>query len=155
MSRLSQLLRSKTALFSREVFACRSVTVSAVPTPLQAVSAAFYFYTKRHGGRATQVLGLEQYSVAHSKGSSHGESRIIRLAYHEHPAYVPLLKRAWDLWRELEAETGEVGQRMKMACNILSFPHFAASPDHKLSLANSHNLRKQYKEADTVNDHRK
>ena len=55
-----------------------------------------------------QVLGIEQYSVAHHLGSSHGISRIIRLAYHEDPAYVPLLKRAYELWQELEHETKQV-----------------------------------------------
>jgi sarcosine oxidase len=55
-----------------------------------------------------QVLGLEQFSIAHDKGSSHGLSRIIRLAYHEHGSYVPLLRSAFQLWRELEAETGQV-----------------------------------------------
>lgn len=55
-----------------------------------------------------QVLGLEQFSVAHDRGSSHGESRIIRLAYHEHPDYVPLLLRAYALWQELQEEAGQV-----------------------------------------------
>jgi hypothetical protein len=55
-----------------------------------------------------QVLGIEQFGVAHDRGSSHGLSRIIRLAYHEHESYVPLLKRAYTLWRELEKETGKV-----------------------------------------------
>lgn len=56
----------------------------------------------------SQVLGIEQYGVAHNLGSSHGISRIIRLAYHEDPAYVPLLKRAYELWQELERETKKV-----------------------------------------------
>lgn len=51
-----------------------------------------------------KVLGLEAFSPAHDKGSSHGESRIIRQAYFEHPAYVPLVLRAYQLWHELEAE---------------------------------------------------
>lgn len=55
-----------------------------------------------------QVLGIEQFGVAHHMGSSHGISRIIRLAYHEDPAYVPLLKRAYELWQELERETKQV-----------------------------------------------
>ena len=54
-----------------------------------------------------QVLGIEQYDIAHDRGSSHGESRIIRLAYHEHPDYVPLLLRAYQLWQELERESGQ------------------------------------------------
>ena len=51
------------------------------------------------------MLGLEQFEIPHTRGSSHGESRLIRLAYYEHPDYVPLLKRAYALWRELERET--------------------------------------------------
>ena len=59
--------------------------------------------------RLAQVLGLEaQASAPHSQGSSHGLSRIIRLAYFEHPSYVPLLRESYRMWRELEAESGEV-----------------------------------------------
>jgi sarcosine oxidase len=53
------------------------------------------------------VLGLERFDIPHELGSSHGLTRIIRLAYFEHPDYVPLLRRAYELWRELEAEAGE------------------------------------------------
>jgi sarcosine oxidase len=53
------------------------------------------------------VLGLERHTPAHDKGSSHGQSRIIRLAYSEDPAYVPLVLRAYELWERLERETGE------------------------------------------------
>jgi sarcosine oxidase len=53
------------------------------------------------------VLGLEQYEMLHERGSSHGLTRIIRLAYHEHPSYVPLLLRCYELWHELEALAGE------------------------------------------------
>ena len=56
--------------------------------------------------RGQRVLGLEQFQPAHDQGSSHGRSRVIRLAYFEHPAYVPLLQRAYELWRRLEAATG-------------------------------------------------
>ena len=58
------------------------------------------------------MLGLEQFSaVAHDKGSSHGSSRIIRLQYHEHPDYVPLLHRAYELWHDLEVDSGKVLER--------------------------------------------
>jgi len=57
--------------------------------------------------RGKRVLGLERYDVPHELGSSHGLTRIIRLAYFEHPDYVPLLRRAYELWRELEREAGE------------------------------------------------
>lgn len=52
--------------------------------------------------RGARVLGLEQFPLVHDRGSSHGESRIIRKAYFEHPDYVPLLHRAYDLWHSLE-----------------------------------------------------
>jgi sarcosine oxidase len=57
--------------------------------------------------RGARVLGLEQFDIPHDLGSSHGLSRIIRLAYWEHPDYVPLVRRAYDLWLELEAAAGE------------------------------------------------
>ncbi len=57
--------------------------------------------------RGKKVLGLEQFDIPHASGSSHGINRIIRLAYYEDPSYVPLLKRAYELWRELEAASGE------------------------------------------------
>jgi sarcosine oxidase len=56
--------------------------------------------------RGVDVLGLERYGIPHDRGSSHGNSRIIRLAYHEHPYYVPLLRRAYELWRELQDAHG-------------------------------------------------
>ena len=57
--------------------------------------------------RGKRVLGIEQFGIAHELGSSHGVTRIIRLAYHEHPSYVPLMRRAYELWRDLEAKTEE------------------------------------------------
>ncbi|MBA3963415.1 MAG: N-methyl-L-tryptophan oxidase [Chthoniobacterales bacterium] len=57
--------------------------------------------------RGAKTIGLEQFGAAHDLGSSHGKSRMIRKAYFEDPAYVPLLLRAYDLWRELEKESGE------------------------------------------------
>jgi sarcosine oxidase len=56
--------------------------------------------------RGARVLGLERYTPAHDQGSSHGRSRIIRQAYLEHPAYVPLLLRAYELWERLERDAG-------------------------------------------------
>jgi sarcosine oxidase len=56
--------------------------------------------------RGLHVLGLDQFEPLHQQGSSHGLTRIIRLAYHEHPSYVPLLRRAYELWHDLEADAG-------------------------------------------------
>ncbi|MGE3803950.1 MAG: N-methyl-L-tryptophan oxidase [Gemmataceae bacterium] len=52
--------------------------------------------------RCRRVLGLEQFNLGHDRGSSHGQTRIIRKAYFEHPDYVPLLHRAFERWYELE-----------------------------------------------------
>ena len=57
--------------------------------------------------RGQRVLGLERFDIPHAMGSSHGITRIIRLPYYEDPAYVPLLRRAYALWREAEAAAGE------------------------------------------------
>jgi sarcosine oxidase len=57
--------------------------------------------------RGQSVLGLEAFGRAHQLGSSGGLTRVIRLAYFEHPDYVPLLRAAWDLWPEIEAESGQ------------------------------------------------
>ena len=63
-------------------------------------SAAAYHLARRR----QRVIGLEQFTPAHDLGSSHGRSRIIREAYFEHPAYVPLIQRAYDLWEILQRE---------------------------------------------------
>jgi sarcosine oxidase len=56
--------------------------------------------------RGKRVLGLEQFPLVHDRGSSHGHTRIIRTAYAEGPAYVPLVQRAFSRWYELEQFTG-------------------------------------------------
>ncbi len=56
--------------------------------------------------RGLRVLGLDRFAAPHDRGSSHGESRIIREAYFEHPSYVPLVQRAYLLWEELQRESG-------------------------------------------------
>ncbi|HET9365499.1 MAG TPA: N-methyl-L-tryptophan oxidase [Candidatus Angelobacter sp.] len=66
-------------------------------------SAAVYHLAKRR----RKVLGLEQFNIGHDLGSSHGVNRIIRLAYAEDPRYVPLLRRSYELWREIENLTNE------------------------------------------------
>ena len=66
-------------------------------------SAAVYQLAKR----GNRVLGLDRFSPPHANGSSHGESRIIRKAIGEGEEYVPLVLRAYELWREIEKETGQ------------------------------------------------
>jgi sarcosine oxidase len=71
---------------------------------LGGMGSATLFHLARRGLR---VLGLERFDLIHEYGSSHGLTRIIRLAYWEHPTYVTLLHRSYQLWRELESSAGE------------------------------------------------
>ena len=57
--------------------------------------------------RGVKVVGIDRFPGGHDRGSSHGHTRIIRLAYFEHPDYVPLLRRAYDLWADLELAQNE------------------------------------------------
>ena len=57
--------------------------------------------------RGLRVIGIDRFHPPHDRGSSHGETRLIRKAYFEHPDYVPLLHRAWDLWEDLSVRQGE------------------------------------------------
>jgi len=65
-------------------------------------SATLYHLARRR----LKVCGIEQFRTGHDRGSSHGDSRVIRMAYFAHPDYVPVLRRAYELWRALEAESG-------------------------------------------------
>ncbi len=57
--------------------------------------------------RGLKVLGLEKFNIPHNMGSSHGMTRIIRLAFREGSEYVPLARRSYELWRSLEQKVGE------------------------------------------------
>ncbi len=71
----------------------------AIVVGLGGMGSATLYHLARSGHR---VLGLEQFQIGHALGSSHGSTRIIRLAYSEGPEYVPLLQAAYRYWRELE-----------------------------------------------------
>ncbi|MDE2571874.1 MAG: N-methyl-L-tryptophan oxidase [bacterium] len=71
---------------------------------LGAMGSATAAHVAARGGR---VLGMERFGPAHALGSSHGKTRVIRQAYYEAPAYVPLLLRAYELWDDLERRSGE------------------------------------------------
>ena len=99
-------------------------------------AAACYHLARRD----MKVLGLERFGIPHAMGSSHGVNRIIRLAYYEDPSYVPLLRRAFELWRELGRDLGEqvlyvtgsidtgpvdefVFRESKQSCDLHDLPH--------------------------------
>jgi sarcosine oxidase len=77
------------------------------------MGSAACFHLARRGA---SVLGLEQFTQAHDRGSSHGQTRIIRKAYFEHPDYVPLLHRTYELWAELDDQTD---MRLFERCGLL------------------------------------
>jgi len=66
-------------------------------------SSAAYHLSKND----IKVCGIDKFVPPHAFGSSHGQSRIIRQAYHESPMYVPLVKEAYTLWNELENISGK------------------------------------------------
>ena len=68
------------------------------------MGSATAYHLARRGQR---VLGLEQFNIPHDQGSSHGETRIIRLPYYEDSSYVMLLLRAYELWREIQRTSGQ------------------------------------------------
>jgi len=77
-------------------------TYDVIVAGLGGVGSAAAYHLAARGKR---VLGLEQYTPAHDRGSSHGSSRIIRQAYNEGPGYVPLVQRSYELWEQLERDT--------------------------------------------------
>ena len=88
--------------------------------------------------RGVRVLGLEQYDVPHGMGSAHGHSRMIRLAYFEHPDYVPLLRRSYALWDELAAEVNR--EVMLITGGLLIGPPGAAVLEGSLRSVREHGL---------------
>src|SRR5436190_10256348 len=97
-------------------------------------SAALYHLA----GRKIKVLGLEQFVSPHTRGSSHGETRVIREAYFEDPVYVPLVQRAYELWAELGRESGEA-LYLKTG-GIMIGPRGSCVADGAIRSALQHNL---------------
>src|SRR5581483_10997331 len=80
------------------------MTYDAIILGTGAMGSAAAFELARRGQR---VLALEQFALGHDRGSSHGSTRVIRKAYFEHPDYVPLVRRAYERWYELEQLSGQ------------------------------------------------
>src|SRR5436305_11784855 len=79
------------------------MTFDAAVIGLGAMGSAAAFHLARRGA---PVVAFDRFGPPHPHGSSHGKTRIIRLGYFEHPAFVPLLRRAYELWREMERLSG-------------------------------------------------
>ena len=88
--------------------------------------------------RGARVLGLEQYNIPHAMGSATGYSRMIRLAYFEHPDYVPLLRRSYQLWDDLQAELGR--EVIKITGGVYLGPPGAEVLEGSLKSVRQHDL---------------
>ena len=98
--------------------------------------------------RGKRVLGLERWRPGHPYGSSHGDSRITREMYFEHPMYVPMVQRASALWRELEQRVGR--PLMKINGGLMIGPLDGALVGGTLRSAREHGLPCEVLEADEV-----
>jgi sarcosine oxidase len=76
------------------------MTVDVVVVGLGIMGSAALYHLARRGQR---VIGIERFTPGHDRGSSHGETRVIRLSYFEHPSYVPLVRAALAQWHELQS----------------------------------------------------
>jgi sarcosine oxidase len=76
-----------------------SIATDVAVVGLGAMGSAALFHVARAG---VKCIGIDAHAPPHSLGSTHGHSRIIREAYYEHPDYVPLVRRAYENWAELE-----------------------------------------------------
>ena len=109
----------------------------AIVVGVGAMGSATVYQLARRGQR---VLGIDRYDIPNEMGSSHGVTRMIRLTLQEDPSYVPLVRRAYELWHELENVSGErllfttgsiraglEGSRMfegsREACEVHNIPH--------------------------------
>lgn len=99
--------------------------------------------------RGHRVLGLERFDIPHAMGSSHGVTRIIRLPYYEDAAYVPLLRRAYELWREIEAAAGE--RLLILTGSIDAGPEHSEVFHGALTSARLHDLPHEVLTGDEVN----
>src|SRR4051794_40613344 len=99
MGRNSILLVSPSPCLLRAVTLSAMERYDAIVLGIGGVGSAALYHLARRGVRA---IGIDQFSPPHDRGSSHGDTRVIRQAYFEHSDYVPLLKDAYRLWDELE-----------------------------------------------------
>ena len=98
-------------------------------------SATAYQLARR---RSRSVVAFDQLTPPHAAGSTHGESRIIREAYFEHPLYVPIVQRSYECWNELEAESGE--QMLFQTGGVLMGPERGALVSGSRLSADRHGL---------------
>jgi sarcosine oxidase len=118
------------------------MTFDVIVVGLGAMGSATAYELARRGAR---VLGIEAHTPGHELGSSGGLTRIIRLAYFEHPSYVPLLKAAWAMWPELEREAGD--RLLEVTGGLYIGRRGSAVLDGSLRSAQQHGLAHEHLDA--------
>lgn len=121
-------------------------TFDVIVAGVGAMGAQTCWHLARRGQR---VLGLDRYDIPNSMGSSHGVHRIIRLAYFEHPLYVPILRRAYELWRETEQLAGE--QLLFITGSLDIGPEGSPVIEGSLNSCRQHNLPHDVLAASNIN----
>jgi sarcosine oxidase len=119
--------------------------LDAIVVGLGASGSAALWQLARRGRRA---LGLERFDIPHERGSYHGLTRIIRLAYYEHPGYVPLLVRAFELWRETQQAWGQ--QLLWVTGSIDAGPEGSAVFEGSLASCRLHGLEHEVLDTDAL-----
>src|SRR5437867_2465880 len=104
--------------------------------------------------RGKRVLGFDQFSPPHDKGSSHGKNRVIRQAYYEDPSYVPLLLRAYELWRELDLLTITGGLMIGRPDSevVAGSPHSARQHNLAHELLDAAQIRRRFRQFTPSNE---
>jgi sarcosine oxidase len=121
------------------------VTPDAIVVGLGAMGSATAYHLARRGQR---VLGFDAFPRGHTQGSSHGESRIIRLAYFEHPNYVPLLRRAYAVWDATQHEARR--ELLRMTGGVFVGRPGSALVDGSLLSARTHHLPHELLDPDQI-----
>jgi sarcosine oxidase len=123
-----------------------------------AMGSSTCYYLAKSGA---SVLGLEQFGIVHEHGAHGGQSRIIRKAYFEHPDYIPLLKRAYENWEEIESVSGkkfyhktglfytgpsghEIIENVRSAATQYNIPLLDATKGDSLEIVKHFSLPKSY-----------
>lgn len=112
-----------------------SVIADVAVVGLGAMGSATLYHLASRGVR---VLGFDRFTPPHTFGSTHGLSRIIREAYYEHPLYVPLVQRAYELWADLEHRTGR--RLFQQTGGLMIGPHEGSLVSGALRSARAHAL---------------
>ncbi|MGO2132508.1 MAG: N-methyl-L-tryptophan oxidase [Halomonas sp.] len=131
---------------NRSVETSSSCTYDVIVIGLGAMGSAAAYQLSKRGQR---VLGIEQFYPAHDKGSSHGSTRIIRRSSFEHPSYVPIAARSYEIWEELEQATSR-----KLVTNTGGF--FIGAPDENyvkgsIESARTHGIEHEVLNAEELN----